>query len=275
MDRAIAALQRGADLSTMSAGQGSGDGASLQGDEAELITADNCEMVTEACRSQIDPVVLAWYFGDGVEIKAGFRLTPPQRDTIDRDLAIDAQLVSQGVRLSRRDALARYERREADPADTDDSALEIPAVPAPPAPGFPNEADTVRPDPLAKRRNPLAKPLQGSGAGSVAPGGQGALAGQQGASSEAPRIANYEAAAVEALAEARAKGLAPVIDRLLDALGETDEAVMREALAGLLADLPKLAAAAGSDADAGLVERILADAVGIGYHTAMFEEASR
>ena len=70
---------------------------------------------------------------------------------------------------------------------------------------------------------------------------------------------------VDALAEARALDLAPVIDRLLDALGETDEAAMREALAGLLADLPKLAAAAGADADTDLVERILSDAVGAGY----------
>lgn len=74
-----------------------------------------------------------------------------------------------------------------------------------------------------------------------------------------------EAAAVEALAEARAKGLAPVIDRLLDALAETDEAAMRERLAALLADLPKLAGAAQASAeDAALMERILSDAVGAG-----------
>lgn len=111
-----------------------------------------------------------------------------------------------------------------------------------------------------KRQTPLqthGTPLQngdGSGDGS-----------REGSGREAPQIASYEAAAVEALAEARAKGLAPVIDRLLDALAETDEAAMREALAGLLADLPKLAAAAGADADTGLVERILSDAVGAGY----------
>lgn len=150
MDRAIASLQRGADLSTMSAGSGAGDGASLQGDEADIIAADNCEMITEACRAQLDPQVIAWHYGEAAPVKAGFRLVPPQRDTIDRDLKIDAQLVSQGVKLSARDALSRYERREADPADAEDKPLAVPAVASissvPPVPGFPNEADA--PDPV-------------------------------------------------------------------------------------------------------------------------------
>ena len=76
---------------------------------------------------------------------------------------------------------------------------------------------------------------------------------------------SIEEAAVEALAEARAKGLAPVIDRLLDALAETDEAAMRESLAALYADLPGLVAAtAAPETDVALVERILSDAVGAG-----------
>jgi phage gp29-like protein len=82
--------------------------------------------------------------------------------------------------------------------------------------------------------------------------------------SQSPAI---EDAAVEALVEARARNLAPVIDRLLDALAETEDAAMRAALAAILDDLPKLAAAAGdsADADASLLERILSDAVGAGY----------
>jgi len=111
-----------------------------------------------------------------------------------------------------------------------------------------------------KRQTPLqtnGTPLQnGDGSGDVS---------REGSGGEAPQIASYEAAAVSALAEARARDLAPVIDRLLDALGETDEAAMRERLAALLAALPRLASAAGADADVDLVERILTDAVGAGY----------
>ena len=79
MDRAIASLQRGADLSTMSAGVGSGEGASLQGEESLLITTDNCAMVSETLQTQLDPFVIAWHFGPDTEIKAGFELIPPKK----------------------------------------------------------------------------------------------------------------------------------------------------------------------------------------------------
>lgn len=128
MDRAIASLQRGADLSTMSAGSGAGDGASLQGDESDLITSDNCATITDAFRAQIDPLVIAWRFGDGTEVKAGFKLEPPQVDTVDRDLKIDTFLRDSGVKASKQEALSRYQRREADPTDEEDGPLTAPAV---------------------------------------------------------------------------------------------------------------------------------------------------
>ena len=132
MDRAIAALQRGADLSTISSGNGSGKGASLQGDESDLIAADNCESITESFRGHIDPHVLRWQFGDDVEVKAGFQLVPPQRDTIDRDLKIDDVLSRMNVKLSKRDALNRYNRREVADNDPDDAPLTAPeGLPAP------------------------------------------------------------------------------------------------------------------------------------------------
>jgi hypothetical protein len=176
MDRAIASLQRGADLSTLSAGSGAGDGASLQGDEADLISEDNCATVTEALRSQVDPYVLAWHRGDGVEVKAGFRLIPPQRDTVERDIKIDTHLLAAGARLSKSDALSRYERREVDPDDAEDEPLVAPVAPGPvaaaapgsvaaaaPAAAFPNEASTARKDPIqAVLARAAAKIMDGS-----------------------------------------------------------------------------------------------------------------
>jgi phage gp29-like protein len=86
-------------------------------------------------------------------------------------------------------------------------------------------------------------------------------------SDAAPAPVAIEDAAVEALVEARARNLSPVIDRLLDALAETDDTAMRASLAAILDDLPKLATASGeaAAADASLLERILSDAVGAGY----------
>jgi phage gp29-like protein len=87
------------------------------------------------------------------------------------------------------------------------------------------------------------------------------------ASEASPTPAAIEDAAVSALVEARARNLAPVIDRLLAALAETDPAAMHASLSDILDDLPSLAAAAasGADADASLLERILSDAVGAGF----------
>ena len=163
MDRAIAALQRGADLSTMSAGSGSGDGASLQGDESDLIMCDNCAMITDAFRSQIDSTVLAWHYGPDSEIKAGFSIETPQMDTVERDLKIDAFLRDSGVKLSRKDALQRYQRTEADPKDLDDAPLMAPATPVLPSNSteLANEKDPSAPDPVAKQRESVAKREEG------------------------------------------------------------------------------------------------------------------
>jgi hypothetical protein len=74
------------------------------------------------------------------------------------------------------------------------------------------------------------------------------------------------AAAMDALAEARRRQLAPVIDRLLSALEEPDEQALRTRLATLLQDLPGLVAQLQiPEADIALVERILSDAVGAGF----------
>ena len=55
-----------------------------------------------------------------------------------------------GVRLSKRDALSRFERREADPADPDDAPLSAPAAP----PAFANEDGSP-----AKPADPVAAAL--------------------------------------------------------------------------------------------------------------------
>jgi len=80
-----------------------------------------------------------------------------------------------------------------------------------------------------------------------------------------------EEAALEALVLARRLELAPVIDRLLDALAEPDPATLQRALAALYQDLPQLAAAAAgsspaTDTATAAIARLLAGAVAEGYH---------
>lgn len=238
-DKGIAALYRGADLSTISGPTGDSTGASVQGDETDLLEQDACEMLSETLAAQVERFVIRYVTGDDTPL-AYISIAPSDRPNVDQDIKIDNHLASLGVRLSRNDALSRYGRAEYDPDDASDAPLVMPANAVP-----------VR-TPLQNDRTPLQN---GDRAPRAPEGGSGRKAVQ----------GNLEALAVEALAEARSRDLAPVIDRLLDALGEADEAAMREQLSGLLADLPKLAAAIGADADTELVERILSDAVGAGY----------
>jgi hypothetical protein len=73
VDRKFAALYRGADLGTMSAGSGEGSGASLQGDEAMILLEDDRALVEEKL-AEISRMVLEWHYGGDVEIFAAVKL---------------------------------------------------------------------------------------------------------------------------------------------------------------------------------------------------------
>ena len=176
MNRAIAALYRGADLSTLSSGKESeGRGASVQGDETNLLEADCCEMISETLQQQVDRHVI-WYETGSDTPLAYTTVAPIEKPNADIEMKIDAHLAGMGVRLSKNEALRRYQRTEVsaeDVAGGKDSAL-APAVNSGMRDlhGFPNEAPP---------RDAIAKPLQiarvapeGAGAGKGAPGGAGA-----------------------------------------------------------------------------------------------------
>lgn len=141
MDRAMAAIWRGADLSTISSGQGSGTGASLQGDESSLIEEDDCRWISETLRRQVDRRVIEYRFGKGVKPLAYFNLKPKTRQDAQKDLAIDQGLYNMGVPMSVSALAERYGR----PLPADDADL-LPARPA--APVLPNAR------PLSGQRKP-------------------------------------------------------------------------------------------------------------------------
>ena len=144
MDRAIAALWRGADLATISGGDGGATGASLQGGEADLIEASACSEFSESVQQQLDAPVIAWHFGAGTEPLAYFQLVPQVDPAVDREIKIDAHLANHGVPVSRADAYARYGRRAPDPKDPDDAPLKAHAA-APAVPGLFNTAASSLP----------------------------------------------------------------------------------------------------------------------------------
>ena len=109
-DRAIAGLYRGADLSTIS--KGDGTGASLQGDESAMLEQDACALMGETLHEQIDRFVIRYVYGE--EALAYISIDPVDKPDVDTDIKVDNHLAELGVKLSKKEALQRYGRAEAE-----------------------------------------------------------------------------------------------------------------------------------------------------------------
>ena len=110
MNRAIASLCRGADLSTMSSGGGGGHGsggkgASVQGDESALLEEDDAEHISETFKTVSARVILE-LFGDTEPLAFLQIVVPEKKDTTD-SINRMTFLVNQGVPVSQ--AYARKE----------------------------------------------------------------------------------------------------------------------------------------------------------------------
>lgn len=110
MDRAMSAIWRGADLSTISAGHGHGQGASLQGEESDLMEAGDALLLSETLNMQVENRVIAYAFGEGTKPLAYGRITIPPKQDVVGDIAIDKFLVEAGADMGMTDAMERYGR---------------------------------------------------------------------------------------------------------------------------------------------------------------------
>lgn len=113
VDRKFAALYRGADLSTMSAGSGEGSGASLQGKETKILLADDAETINETL-AEVSRMVIAWHFGRGTEPLAVVQLMVPSDEDDKFYLESVKSLKDMGVRISKDAVLERLGIQEAD-----------------------------------------------------------------------------------------------------------------------------------------------------------------
>lgn len=107
MDRAIAMLWRGSDLATIS--KDNGTGASMQGDESNLLEEDDAAAITDTLNDQVDPFVIQYYFGD-VAPKAWVKIKTKMRDDTKGDLEIDKGLHELGYESTKADLERRYNR---------------------------------------------------------------------------------------------------------------------------------------------------------------------
>jgi len=79
IDRKLATLYRGSDLSSMSSANGDTTGASVQGEETDIFDRADARMITETL-NQVDRMVLAYAFGDATPLAYVSLQLPESKD---------------------------------------------------------------------------------------------------------------------------------------------------------------------------------------------------
>lgn len=125
MDRAMARIILGADLSTLS--RDNGAGASLQGAETDDLVKGDCEWVSETLQRRLDRAVIAWHFGQGVEPLAYFQLSPPADQDTKLEMLVDEHVKKFGVNLSTENLAERYGRTHESAPEDAAKAIKPPA----------------------------------------------------------------------------------------------------------------------------------------------------
>lgn len=110
MDRALAILWRGGDLSTMSAGDSTGSNA--QEEETEAIAEADAKMISETLNEQIDRPALRHLFGDADPL-AYISIRPKTRTDVAQERSTDEFLIGAGVPIATDDLAKRYQRSPA------------------------------------------------------------------------------------------------------------------------------------------------------------------
>ncbi|MDR0727682.1 MAG: DUF935 domain-containing protein [Puniceicoccales bacterium] len=105
MDRAMAALWCGSDLSTLS--RGNGVGASMQAEGQSILEQDDAAMISEVLNEQVDRYVLNYLFGDA-PVKAYLSLQSAQSDNFLRDLELYERLAKLGVQIPANDLCEHF-----------------------------------------------------------------------------------------------------------------------------------------------------------------------
>lgn len=108
VDRMLAALWRGADLSTISRDRGYG--ASLQEKETCVLEEDDADMLTETLNRYVDEWVIRHVFGPEARPLARVKVLVSPRECTTGDLQVDEFLLRHGAPLSLEATLSRYGR---------------------------------------------------------------------------------------------------------------------------------------------------------------------
>ena len=125
MNRAIVIMWRGGDLGTQSHhGEGQGQGASLQGDETQIIEQDDAQWIAETLNLNIDRKVIAFACGSDRPLAYVKILTKQQRNPI-LDLQSIQVFSSMGARIPISKTLSNFGIQE---AETGEAAFSPPGM---------------------------------------------------------------------------------------------------------------------------------------------------
>lgn len=231
VNRELAALWRGGDLSTMSAQSGQGQGASLQGDEARDLLDDDCGLLTETLNHSLDVPAIEWKFGRGTRPLAYIRIRQSTRRGVLDEVAVDRFLVEHGVPVGRADTAERYGR----PLPNDDEPVLVKA--AAPITQPTGTSPAPAPQPAGNATSPEVDTIDNAEAGAGLP-------------RDPAIIANVAEAQRQAIAAAFARDLQPLSDRLKAILTIEDPAIFAAKLKALRDEAPQLLRDMGADPDA-------------------------
>lgn len=110
MDRYIALIWRGSDLSTLSAADAAG--ASLQAEESEILEDADCALVEETLAHYLTLPALEWKFGKGVKPAAYLQLTRKNRKDKLNQISVYKGAAELGCPVAKRDVYEALELRE-------------------------------------------------------------------------------------------------------------------------------------------------------------------
>lgn len=271
MDRSIARIWRGGDLSSMSKGGGAGHsgggvGALPQMENESALAKTDAEMLSETCQFYLDRWVIRYRFGDDVMPKAKFCLQPPQQIDTDREIKVDQFLLSAGVPQAVSDLLERYGRNMPSEGDV---LAHAPAAPAfggaaaggpagaggggagQPAVSFDAAKKIFDPDKdLVTQRKLWFEKHAEAGLANVA--------------ANAPGMRRFVRTAADLQAAALAKSLQPLRTKLAEVAGIEDPAARASALQALRQTLPSYVRQGVSHELVKVIEDSLGTAVVIG-----------
>ncbi len=138
-DRITPTVILGGDLSTISAGSGAGQGASLQGKEDARREQADASLLSETLNQRVDRHVLEYVFGIGCPILAKAAFVPPKQVDVAAELQVQTFAAQNGIEVAVDDFRETFGLKQPDEDDEVIRPLNVPAPGTMP----PNAADTA------------------------------------------------------------------------------------------------------------------------------------